>query len=84
MSDRFGFDASQHQPLEASIRWATQNSFRYIDFNADNPPNDKVRLNDNRGDYVLYAQFRCFRLLHYARNFDSLNQTFLKNEPSRL
>ena len=27
MSDRFDFDALQHQPLEASIRWATQNRF---------------------------------------------------------
>jgi len=40
MSDCFGFDAPQRQPLEDSIRWAAQNGFRYIDFNADNPPND--------------------------------------------
>ena len=40
MSDRFGFDAPQHQPLEDSIRWAAKNGFRYIDFQADLPPND--------------------------------------------
>ena len=40
MSDRFGFDAPGHQPLEDSIRWAAANGFCYIDFQADHPPND--------------------------------------------
>ena len=40
MSNRFGFNAPGGQPLEDSIRWATENGFRYIDFEADTPPND--------------------------------------------
>jgi len=40
MSNRFGFDAPKHIPIEESIAWASQNGFRYIDFQADLPPND--------------------------------------------
>jgi protein FrlC len=40
MNNRFGFDASSNKPLEESILWAADHGFRYIDFNADNPPND--------------------------------------------
>lgn len=40
MSDRFGFDASKEVPIEESIRWAGAHGFRYIDFQADLPPND--------------------------------------------
>ena len=74
------FNINRWKPQFAGL---LKTGFRYIDFDADNPPNDKVRLNDNRGDYVRYAQFvasDCF----VPRNFDSLNQTFLKNEPFRL
>ena len=39
MSDRFGFDAPKSQPIEESIVWAGGNGFRYIDFQADVPPN---------------------------------------------
>ena len=37
---RFGFDAPRTQPIERSITWAAQHGFRYIDFQADAPPND--------------------------------------------
>ena len=37
---RFGFDAPRTQPIERSIAWAGQHGFRYIDFQADVPPND--------------------------------------------
>ena len=40
MKDRFGFDAPKSKPIEESIRWAAQNGFSYIDFQADLPPND--------------------------------------------
>ena len=39
-SDRFGFDAPRSQPIERSIAWAARHGFRYIDFQADLPPND--------------------------------------------
>ncbi len=39
-NERFGFDAPKHKPIEASIHWAAENGFRYIDFQADVPPND--------------------------------------------
>jgi len=39
MSNRFGFAAPGHLPIEESIRWAGANDFHYIDFNVDNPPN---------------------------------------------
>ena len=51
MSERFGFDAPKSQPIEDSIVWAAGNGFRYIDFQADVPPNaiasfdrDRVRV----------------------------------------
>ena len=37
---RFGLDAPRTQPIERSIAWAAQHGFRYIDFQADVPPND--------------------------------------------
>ena len=37
MINRFGFDVSG-QPIEDLIRWASENSFRYIDFQADYAP----------------------------------------------
>lgn len=40
MANRFGFDAPSNKPLEESILWAADKGFRYIEFNADNPPND--------------------------------------------
>ena len=32
--------APKHKPIEASIHWAAENGFRYIDFQADVPPNN--------------------------------------------
>ena len=40
MRERFGFDAPKQKPIEASIEWAAENGFGYIDFQADVPPND--------------------------------------------
>ena len=40
MSDRFGFDAPKDLPIERSIEWGADNGFKFIDFNADNAPND--------------------------------------------
>ena len=40
MKNRFGFDAPKSKPIEESIRWAAQNGFSYIDFQADLPPNE--------------------------------------------
>jgi len=40
MSDRFGFDAPRNLPIEQSIEWGAENGFKFIDFNADNAPND--------------------------------------------
>ena len=39
MSDRFGFEAPRDLPIEVSIAWGAANGFRYLDFNADRPPN---------------------------------------------
>jgi sugar phosphate isomerase/epimerase len=48
MSNRFGFNASGNQPIEDSIRWAAENSFHYIDFQADLPPNDLASFDTAR------------------------------------
>jgi sugar phosphate isomerase/epimerase len=48
MTHRFGFNASNRQPLEDSIRWAAQNGFSYIDFQADLPPNDLASFDADR------------------------------------
>ena len=48
MNNRFGFDAPRHQPIEESIRWAATNGFRYIDFQADLPPNDIASFDAGR------------------------------------
>ena len=48
MSNRFGFDAPKGQPLEDSIIWAANNGFRYIDFQADLPPNDIASFDRSR------------------------------------
>ena len=47
MMNRFGFDVSG-QPIEQLIRWAAQNSFYYIDFQADLPPNDIASFDATR------------------------------------
>ena len=49
MSDRFGFDTPTNLPIEQSIKWGAENGFKFIDFNADNTPNniasfDKARV----------------------------------------
>lgn len=48
MSDRFGFDAPKNLPIEESIRWGAEHGFRFIDFNADNPPNDMASFDAKR------------------------------------
>ena len=48
MSDRFGFNAPGLRPLEDYIRWAGENGFRYIDFNADRPPNALASFDNRR------------------------------------
>ncbi len=48
MSERFGFDAPKDVPIEESIVWADQNGFRYIDFQADLPPNDVASFDTDR------------------------------------
>lgn len=40
IKERFGFDAPKQKPIEESIRWAAENGFGYIDFQADIPPNN--------------------------------------------
>jgi sugar phosphate isomerase/epimerase len=37
--ERFGFNAAATRPVEDSIRWAHENGFRRLDFNADDGPN---------------------------------------------
>lgn len=48
MSDRFGFEAPRGLPLEVSIVWGATNGFRYLDFNADLPPNDLASFDGAR------------------------------------
>ena len=48
MNGRFGFDAPANRLLEDSIVWADANDFRYIDFQADNPPNDIASFDTRR------------------------------------
>jgi sugar phosphate isomerase/epimerase len=52
MSNRFGFDAPRNRPLEDSIRWAAENGFFYIDFQADRPPNDLASFTPERAGHV--------------------------------
>lgn len=47
-SNRFGFDAPKNRPIEASIRWAAEQGFYYIDFQADLPPNDIASFTPQR------------------------------------
>lgn len=48
MSERFGFDAPKDVPIEESIVWADENDLRYIDFQADLPPNDAASFDAAR------------------------------------
>ena len=48
MKHRFGFDAPKQKPIEDSIRWAAENGFRYIDFQADVPPNSIAAFDTDR------------------------------------
>lgn len=48
MSERFGFDAPRSQPLEEAILWAARNGFRYVDFQADVPPNHLASFDRGR------------------------------------
>ena len=58
MSERFGFDAPKSLPIEDSIVWAADNGFRYIDFQADLPPNDLAAFDRDR---VRGVRERCER-----------------------
>lgn len=48
MSNRFGFNAATHISIEDSIRWAAENGFYYIDFQADLAPNDLASFDEAR------------------------------------
>ncbi len=48
MSDRFGYNMSNRTPLEDGIAWAGENGFRYVDFQADLPPNDLASFGPER------------------------------------
>jgi sugar phosphate isomerase/epimerase len=48
MGRRFGFDAPKNRSIEDSIRWAGENGFGYIDFQADLPPNDLASFDKSR------------------------------------
>ncbi len=48
MPERFGFDAPKNLPVEDSIAWGAANGFRYLDFNADMPPNALASFDDAR------------------------------------
>ncbi|MBS14032.1 MAG: endonuclease [Gemmatimonadetes bacterium] len=52
MSDRFGFDAPKNIPIEKSIAWGAQNGFKFIDFNADNAPNDLASFDKPRASRI--------------------------------
>ena len=52
MAGRFGFDAPRELPIEESIAWAAANDIWYIDFNADNPPNDIASFDEARATGV--------------------------------
>ena len=52
MSHRFGFNAPGGKTIEDSIRWAGENGFRYIDFNADRAPNSWASFDDRRASEV--------------------------------
>lgn len=47
-AERFGFNAPGDRPLEASIKWAAENHFFYLDFNADDGPNALDSFDDSR------------------------------------
>lgn len=53
---RFGFDAPKHRPIEESIRWATENGFRYIDFqnlpDTQNPAAGEFSVLDRRVQFA--------------------------------
>ena len=48
MRARFGFDAPKNRQIEESIRWAAENGFGYVDFQADVPPNDIASFDADR------------------------------------
>ena len=48
MKYRFGFDAPKQKPIEESMRWAAENGFGYIDFQADVPPNNIAAFDATR------------------------------------
>jgi len=51
-SNRFGFDAPKDLPVEESIAWGAANGFRYLDFNADMPPNALASFDEARAAKV--------------------------------
>ena len=54
MSNRFGFNAPGKKPLESYIQWAGVNNFRYIDFNADRPPNALASFDEKRATKIRH------------------------------
>jgi len=46
--DRFGTNAPRTRPVEDSLRWAADNRFTGVDFNADAPPNAPDQFDDSR------------------------------------
>jgi len=48
MQSRFGFEAPKNRPIEESIRWSAENGFGYIDFQADQPPNNLASFDEAR------------------------------------
>ena len=52
MPSRFGVNAPADQPIEDTIRWAANNDFGYIDFQADLPPNALASFDTARVESV--------------------------------
>ena len=48
MSGRFGYNMDRTTPLEEGIVWGAENGFRYIDFQADMPPNNLTSFDNAR------------------------------------
>ena len=74
MSERFGFDAPKSQPIEDSIVWAAGNGFRYIDFQADVPPNaiasfDRGRVRTVRELCERYGRDVLFEAIEELLNY---------------
>ena len=47
LQDRIGFDAGATK-VEDALRWAIENGFHYVDFNADHGPNHFLMWSEER------------------------------------